>query len=165
MNKLIKNIACTVMAFTLITGVFTGCKKNEAVTTVELPEYTSVKDPSGELPEKGTVGDMEYEILSKEEFGCYNKERGYYQDQLEQLDTPYFIVISAGIHLREDAEINIVDLGMQGSTLVIVVEDYEGSGAKNKELDCPCAVLEVNSIPEDILIVTTTGEQLDKLTF
>ena len=166
MSKLIKRIACAVMTFTLITGIFTGCKTiKTASTTVALPSYTSVKDQSGTLPEKGTVGDIEYTIMKKEQFGCYNKDRGYYIDQLEQLDSPYFIVISGGKHLAADADIEISDFGMQGSTLVIVVEEIKGSGEKNKELDCPCAVLEVNDMPQDLLIVSTTGKQFEKISF
>ena len=46
MNKLIKKIACAVMAFTLIAGVFTGCKTNKAnknakpAQTVAMPAFT-----------------------------------------------------------------------------------------------------------------------------
>lgn len=166
MNKLISRIACAVMAFTLVTGVFTGCETSKSASTATaLPSFTSVKDASGSLPEKGTVGNIEYNIMKKEQFGCYNKDRGYYIDQLEQLDSPYYIVISGGKHLAEDADIRISDFGMQGSTFVIVVEEIKGSGGKNKELDCPCAVLEVNNMPQDLLIVSTTGKQFEKITF
>ena len=159
MNKLIKKIACAVMAFTLIAGVFTGCKAKTAVTTAELPGFTSVKDPSGNLPAKGTVGDMAYTILEKEHYGCYNKSRGYYIDQLEQLDSPYFIVITSGTQTATGADVKITDFGMQGSTLVIVVEETKASGEKYKGLDCPCAVLEVDHLSADLLIVSTTGDQ------
>ena len=164
MNRLIKKIACAVMAFTLITGVFAGCKANKTVTTtVALPGFTSVKDPSGDLPEKGTVGDIKYTIMKKEQIGCYNKPRGYYIDQLEQLDTPYFIVISGGTQTKTGADIKISDFGMQGSTLVIVVEETKASGDKYTGLDCPCAELEVDHMPSDLLIVSTTGEQFEKI--
>ena len=171
MNKLIKNIACTVMALTLITGVFTGCKANNGTpnaasttaATAALPSFTSVKDTSGSLPEKGTVGDIEYTLLSKESFGCYNKDRGYYIDMLEQLDSPYYIVISAGTKTVKGYDIKISDFGMQGSTLVIVVEEITGSGDEYEGLNCPCAVMEVNRMPADLLIVSTTGEQFNKI--
>ncbi len=160
MNRLIKKIACAVMAFTLIAGVFTGCKANK---TAELPSFTSVKNESGELPVKGTVGELEYRIMSNEEFGCYNKDRGYYFDQLEQLDSPLFIVISAGTQTRTGGDLEITDFGMQGSTLVIVVEETKATGDKFTGLDCPCAVLELNDAPEQLLIVSTTGEQFEKI--
>ena len=162
MNKLIKKIACAVMAFTLITGVFTGCKANKAASEkVDLPSFTSVKDENGNLPAKGTVGDMEYTMLTKDQFGCYNHSRGYYIDQLEQLDTPYFIVVSAGTNTTKGADIEISDFGMQGSTLVIIVEEVKASGTEYSGLECPCAVLEVDHMPSDLLIVSTTGEQFN----
>ena len=166
MNRLIRKIACAVMAFTLIAGVFTGCKSNVSfpgALTADLPEYTSVKDPSGSLPEKGTVGDMEYRILGKDQFGCYNKDRGYYVDMLDQPNSPYFIVISAGTKTASGADIRFYDFGMQDSTLVIVVEEYKNSGVEYTGLECPCAVLELDHMPADLLIVSTTGEQFNEI--
>ena len=166
MNKLIKKIACAVMAFTLVAGVLTGCKaENSKKAKADIPSFTSVKNESGELPAKGTVGGIEYTMLSKDQMGCYNKDRGYYIDQLEQLDSPFFIVISAGTHTASGADIKISDFGMNGSTLVIVVEEYKDSGAEYEGLYCPCAALEVNQIPADLLIISTAGEKFEKLQF
>ena len=91
MNTIIRKITCAVLAIALIAGVFTGCK----ATSAKLPEYTSVKQESGELPDKGTVGDVEYKILDRGQLSAYNKPRGYYFDQLEQLNSPFFIVIKS----------------------------------------------------------------------
>ena len=169
MNKLIKKIACAVMAFTLIAGVFTGCKKtnNAAKPTVAMPSFTSVKDQSGNLPVKGTVGIMEYTILTDEQMGCYNKDRGYYFDQLEQLDSPLFVVISAGTQTQEGGDLTIVDLGMQGSTLVIVVEETKASGDKFTGLECPCAALSLVGATSniDVQIVSTEGEEFEHISF
>ena len=162
MNRLIRRIACAVMAFTLMAGVFTGCKANKT-SKVDLPQFTSVKDAEGNLPEKGKINDMEYSIISKEQFGCYNKDRGYYIDMLEQLDSPYFIIISAGKEAPSGTDIRIADFGMKDSTLVIVVEEYMDSKAEYKDLNCPCAVLEVTQMPADLLIVSTTGEQFNAI--
>ena len=173
MNKLIKKIACAVMAFTLIAGVFTGCKANgdsstsrsasRAATTAALPAFTSVKDESGNLPEKGTVGNMTYGIMGKDEFGCYNKDRGYYVDMLDQPNSPYFIVITEGTKTTSGADIRISDFGMQDSKLVIVVEEYKASGEKYTGLECPCAVLELDQMPAELLIVSTTGEEFNAI--
>ena len=162
MNRLIRRIACAVMAFTLMAGVFTGCKANKT-SKVDLPQFTSVKDAEGNLPEKGKINDMEYSILSKDQFGCYNKDRGYYIDMLEQLDSPYFIIISAGKEAPSGTDIRIAYFGMKDSTLVIVVEEYMDSKAEYKDLNCPCAVLEVTQMPADLLIVSTTGEQFNAI--
>ena len=150
------------MAFTLMAGVFTGCKANKT-SKVDLPQFTSVKDADGNLPEKGKINGMEYSILSKDQFGCYNKDRGYYIDMLEQLDSPYFIIISAGKEAPSGTDIRIADFGMKDSTLVIVVEEYMDSKAEYKDLNCPCAVLEVTQMPADLLIVSTTGEQFNAI--
>ena len=150
------------MAFTLMAGVFTGCKANKT-SKVDLPQFTSVKDADGNLPEKGKINDMEYSILSKDQFGCYNKDRGYYIDMLEQLDSPYFIIISAGKEVPSGTDIRIADFGMKDSTLVIVVEEYKDSKVEYKDLNCPCAVLEVTQMPADLLIVSTTGEQFNAI--
>lgn len=169
-NKLIKKIACAVMAFTLIAGVFTGCKTNKTkkpAQTVAMPSFTSVKDQSGELAVQGTVGDMEYTLLTDEQMGCYNKERGYYFDQLEQLDSPLFIVISAGTQTRTGGDLTITDFGMQGSTLVIIVEETKATGDKFKGLECPSAALELKGAPADIQvqIVSTEGEEFEQIKF
>ena len=161
MNSIIKKIACAVMAFTIITGMFTGCKAN--ASKAALPEYKSVKNESGNLPEKGTVGDREYKIIGQDKFGCYNKPRGYYIDMLEQLDSPYYVVISGGTQTRSGAKLEIKDLGMQGSKLVIVVEETKATGEKYEGLECPCAVLELNTMPGELLIVSTSGKTFDKI--
>ena len=177
MNKLIKKIACAAMAFTLIAGVFTGCKKGknagakpaQTVTcpAVTMPDFTSVKDQSGSLPVKGTVGIMEYTLLTDEQMGCYNKERGYYFDMLEQLDSPLFVVISAGTQTRTGGDLTIVDLGMHDSTLVIVVEETKASGDKFTGLECPCAALSLVGATAslDVQVVSTEGEEFEHLKF
>lgn len=167
MNKLITKIVCAGMALMLVAGAFTGCKtaKTKSAKTVTLPSFTSVKDPDGTLAQKGMVGDIEYSILSKSSYGTYEKERGYYIDQLEQLDSPYFIVVTAGSKVAKNTELNIVDLGMQGSTFVIVVEETVNPDQESAKDGTPCCVLEVghNHLPADILIVSTSGEEFKSI--
>jgi hypothetical protein len=95
--------------------------------------------------------------------GSYNKPRGYYFDQLDQLNSPIFIIISAGTQTRTGGELKIKDLGMQGSKLVIVVEETKAAGDKYTGLDCPTAALEVDHAPSEVLIVSTKGEQFKKI--
>ena len=164
MNKLIKKIACAGIALMFVLGAFTGCKseKTGSAKKADLPSFTSVKDPNGTLAQKGKAGEIEYSILDKSTFGTNAKKRGYYVDQLEQLDSPYFIVISAGSKTKDGYDINITDLGMQGSTLVIIVNETVNPGEKNASTgDTPCCVLEIghDNVPEDIRIVSTSGEE------
>ena len=168
MNKLITKIACAGIALVFVLGAFTGCKsgKTGSGKTVALPSFTSVKDPDGSLAQKGKAGDMEYTILDKNSYGTHEKKRGYYIDQLEQLDSPYFIVVTAGSKAEDGDEINIVDLGMQDSKLVIVVEEKVNTGDKTADSGTPCCVLETDHdhLPEEILIVSTSGEEFKSIT-
>ncbi len=161
MNKLIKKIACAGIVLMFVLGAFTGCKsgKTGAENTVNLPAYTSVKDPDGNLAQNGKAGEIEYKILSKSSYGTYEKKRGYYVDQLEQLDSPYFIVTTAGSKSEDGTEINIVDLGMQDGKLVIVVEETVNSKDNSSIDGTPCCVLEVdhNHMPSEFLIVSTSA--------
>ena len=111
------------------------------------------------------MGDIKYKILGKENYGTQEKKRGYYVDQLEQLDSPYFIVVTAGSDAAEGSDIQIVDLGMQGSKLVIVVEESFNSKDAVKRPKTPCAVLEIDHdhMPADILIVSTSGEEFKSI--
>ena len=156
MNSLIRKILCVVMALTIITGIITGCSSSD--TQYFLANDISLKTQLGSLPDKGTVGDIEYSILSKDSYSCNEKDSGYYIDQLEQLDSPYFIVITSGSKTKAGAEISIVDLGMDGTTLQILVKEKDASKGDFVSPYSPCCVLEVNEAPSDIQIHNTNGK-------
>ena len=118
----------------------------------------SLKTQLGSLPDKGTVGDIEYSILSKDSYSCNEKDSGYYIDQLEQLDSPYFIVITSGSKTKAGAEISIVDIGMDGTTLQILVKEKDASKGDFVSPYSPCCVLEVNEAPSDIQIHNINGK-------
>lgn len=162
MNSLIRKILCAVMALTLITGIFTGCSSND--TQFFLPNDISLKTQLGSLPDKGTVGDIEYRILSKDSYSCNEKDSGYYIDQLEQLDSPYFIVITSGTKTTDGAKISIVDLGWDGTTLHILVQEKDASGDDFVSPYSPCCVLKVNELPADIQIHDNNGKVFNLIT-
>ena len=163
MNSLIRKILCVVMTLTLITGIFTGCTKGD--TKWHLANDISLKTQYGSLPDQGTVGDLEYRICPQDAFTGKRTERGYYIDQLEQLDTPYFIIITSDSKTTEGAEITIVDLGMDGDTLQILVEEKGASFGKFVSPYSPCVVLEVNKVPAAVEIHNTTGKEFKHITF
>lgn len=156
MNSTIRKIACAAMALTLATGVFTGCSSGD--TEWFLENKISLKEQNGSLFEEGTVGDIQYKILEKGALSTHASESGYYIDRLEQLDSPYFIVITSGPTEYESAEISIVDLGMDGSTLQILVSENDGTGGSTGSKFTPACVLEVDQLPEDIQIHDKTGK-------
>ena len=144
------------MALTLIAGVFTGCSKGD--TTFVLNNSISWKAQNGSLPETGTVGDIEYTIHQVEPYNAHMDKCGYYIDMLEQLDSPYFIVITSGSKTKAGAEISIVDLGMDGTTLQILVKEKDASNGDFVSPYSPCCVLEVNEAPSDIQIHNINGK-------
>lgn len=156
MNRLIRKIACVVMALTMITGIFTGCSSGG--TEYFLDNRISLKEQNGSLPDIGTVGDIQYSILEQNSFSTHEKEFGYYIDTLEQLDSPYFIVITSGPTKYERAEISIVDLGMDGSTLHILVSEKDGTSGPSGSTFSPTCALEVDHLPEDIQIHGKDGK-------
>lgn len=176
MHKGLRTALCATLAFAVIAGI-AGCTltpsqpantngTTQATTAATYSQnYKSVKeDNNGSLPEKGQVGNMKYEILGKDSYGNLmekTKVRGYYVDQLEQLDTPYFIVIYSGKKTTGGYDVKIVDLGLNDEELIITVE--ETSPAKDasvtQAIDYPFCVLKLDQMPKDFKIVNTNGDE------
>ena len=173
MNKLIKKIATAALALTLIGGVFTGCgtaaTTNNTTSAPAATQYTLSANVSlsaqnnGTLPETGKIGDIEYTLLSSDNFGYKTKEKGYFVDMLEQLDSPYFIVITSGPETREGASIKIVDIGEENGTLKIVVEETAATGEKFDDVYSPFCVLELDRMPGTLDIRNTNGEVFNSI--
>lgn len=68
---------------------------------------------------------------------------------LEQLNSPYFIVITSGSTTYEKAEISIVDLGMDGTTLRILVREKDGTSGPSGSTFSPTCALEVDRMLMD----------------
>ena len=176
MLKGFKTTMCAALAFAVIAGI-AGCSlpsnsntsgnaTTQATTAATYPQsYKSVKeDNNGTLPEKGQVGTMKYEILGKDTYGNLmekTKERGYYVDQLEQLDTPYFIVIYSGKKNTGGYDVKIVDLGLNDGELIITVEETSPApdSAVTQAIDYPYCVLKLDKMPKDFKIVNTNGDE------
>lgn len=156
MNRLIKKIACVVMALTVITGIFTGCTSSD--TKFFLDNRISLKEQYGSLPDSGTVGDIQYRILEQNSFSLYESKAGYYVDTLDQPNSPYYIVITSGPTKYEKAEISIVDLGMDGTTLHILVRETDGTGGPSGSTFSPTCALELDHMPENIQINGENGK-------
>ena len=78
---------------------------------------------------------------------------------LDQLDSPYFVVITSGTKTTEGAELKIVDLGMDGNTLQIVVEEKDATGLSFTSPYAPTCMVELDHMPGDILIHSTSGKE------
>ncbi len=154
MKKLTRKLACVMMALMLLAGVLTGCS-TESDTQWYLHKSISLQEKYGTLPKEGTVGNLDYRILEKGAFSCYESEAGYYIDMLEEPDSPYFIVITLGSKANDAVE--IVDLGMDGTTLQIVIAHADAAGDESDSKSSPCCVLQVNQMPGSIEIHDRNG--------
>ena len=162
MNKLVRKFACVIIAFTLFAGIFAGCSNSDTEWFLD-NEYSLLKQ-YGSLPPTGTVGDIEYRVLDKGDYTCYETKAGYYTDMLEQLDSPYFIVVTPGSTTAENCTIDIVDLGMDGSTLWILVKEKDGTSGPVTSPHSPCCVLEVDHLPDEIKVVGKNGRMFSEIT-
>lgn len=175
MNSGIKATLCTTLAFAVLAGFVTACSKdltgsnrdsNTGSTTqagidlvTKLPDYVSAKDASGSLPERGSIGGYEYSILGSEAYRAKEKDRGYYIDMLEEENSPYFFVICSGVKNTGGYDIKIVDIGMDGETLIITVEETTPGidAIVTQALDYPYCVLKTDKMPSSFKIVDVQG--------
>ncbi len=165
MNGTIIKITCAIVTLTLISCIFSGCSAADSSGDTEwfLANRVSLKEKYGTLPDEGTVGDLEYRILDKNSYSCDESRSGYYIDMPKQQDSPYYIVVTSGTRRTEGADITIVDLGMDESTLQILVRETDGSNGASALPYSPCCVLEVNRLPEDIEVYGKTGRRFNSL--
>ena len=157
MKSTINKLACIVMALTLITGIFTGCKGGN--TKFFLRNDISMREKYGSLPAEGTTGDLEYRILGKDEYHCSEKTAGFYVDSLEQPDSPLFLVVTSGNKKTDCHDIDFVDMGYDGSTLWILVREADGTGSKYEKPYVPCCAAVFNRLPSDIRVYDETGKE------
>jgi len=182
MNKGIKTIFCMTLAFALMAGIITACtdkatnNKSSSIngssedsivvpviseTTVPSDTDASYEsDPSDPaVPEKGTAGDYEYRIVSKDECRTTQTERGYYIDKLEQEGSPFYIVICAGEKNTGGYDIEIVGVDYQDGALTITVKETspEPGDMVTQAFEYPCCILELDKMPAALNIVNTDG--------
>ena len=182
MNKGIKTIFCMTLAFALMAGIITACtdkatnNKSSSIngssedsivvpviseTTVPSDTDASYEsDPSDPaVPEKGTAGDYEYRIVSKDECRTTQAERGYYIDMLEQEGSPFYIVICAGEKNTGGYDIEIVGVDYQDGALTITVKETspEPGDMVTQAFEYPCCILELDKMPAALNIVNTDG--------
>ena len=188
MNKGIKIILCATTAFALIAGFVTGCKvtnrdkasSGEAAeetsaisdsisvpveTTGETSEpkpgaYRSVKeDYNGELPDKGILGEYEFEIGITGSFGMMKSNSGYFVETSEGSDPSVYIVICSGEKSTTGYDINIVDIGLQDGEFRITVEETSPAPGSTvgDAMTYPYCTLILNKLPEKYKVYNTKG--------
>ena len=175
MNSGIKATLCTMMAASVMFGVVTGCSKASTasttaadkaaeITTVEttsgtdqLPvvqypngSYISIKDPDSKLPETATVGGCGYTL---------NVDKGYILFMGSEMDSPMTFVICSGTKNTGGHDIKVVDLGMDGNKVVIVVEETSPASDEmvTEGFEYPYCAIQFDKMPESFEIINTAG--------
>ena len=180
MNSGIKATLCTTIAFAIMAGIVTGCRENlkntgsgsqagTTQTSIELvtkrPEYVSAKDANGDLPQSGSIGSYEYKLPGRDSYRSMEKDRGYYIDMLEEENSPYYYVICSGLKNTGGYDIKIVDIGMDGQTLIVTVEETspDPMSMVTEALDYPYCVLMTDKKVASIKIVTAQGYEFKNI--
>jgi len=149
------------------TGETTAATSTTATSAAAASGYTSVKDPDGNLPASGKIGDIEYTI-NDNGYSGQQKKRGYYIDTLDEPNAPYFIIICSGEKSTGGYDINITDIGTDPSgKWIITVEETspEPTSVVTEAFTYPATVLQVNKLPAEteIEVVNTKGVPFDKI--
>ena len=166
MRKIIKTVLA-VMAFAAVLPGMTACKEAK-VTVISAPVgYVSAKGDAGELPDTGTLGGYEYSILKPETRGQgIKKNRGYYIDTLEELNSPYLLFISMGEKGSGGYEINVSDVLVndQGAMTVVVEETSPSGEEVTGEMTAPYCGVKLKKCPDDIKVIDIYGNEFRNLT-
>ena len=184
MNSGIKATLCTMMAASVMFGVVTACSKASTesttaadkaaeITTVEttsgtdqLPvvqypngSYISIKDPDSKLPETGTVGGCGYTLNVDKAYNVTGLDRGYMLFMGSEMDSPMTFVICSGTKNTGGHDIKVVDLGMDGNKVVIVVEETSPAPDEmvTEGFEYPYCAIQFDKMPESFEIINTAG--------
>ena len=153
----IKRALCVLMLCALALSALTGCSSGGS-GDYALDKSISLKVQNGSLPEKGTVGSYDY-IIHNNDNTIYNAKAGYYIDMLDQMDSPYFYRITLGSKAKKI--VKIVDIGMDGSTLKVLIDVVGSSDNSLAKNEAQCCVLELKTQPKSIDIRDTKGKKYD----
>lgn len=121
--------------------------------------YISIKDPDSKLPETGTVGGYEYTLSVDSAFNVTGLDRGYLLFTGIDLDSPATFVICSGTKNTGGHDIKIVDLGMDGNKVVIVVEETSPDPDEmvTEGFEYPYCAIQFDEMPESFEIINTAG--------
>ena len=138
-----------------------GTDGTDQLTVVEYPNgsYISIKDPGSKLPETGTVGGCGYTLNVDKAFNVTGLDRGYMLFMGIELDSPITFVICSGTKNTGGHDIKVVDLGMDGNKLVIVVEETSPDPDEmvTEGFEYPYCAIQFDEMPESFEIINTAG--------
>lgn len=161
MNKGIIKTLCAVTAIMLITGTATGCNVQNDSNNTFSGDKTGGDYNNGDLTDKGTAGDYEYEIEITGWFGIFLENRGYYIETTDGPNAPCYIIICSGERSCGGYDIRIDEVGIKDGSLVITVEENSpGPDTTCADvINYPYCVLKLNKLPEELRIINQDGTE------
>ena len=121
--------------------------------------YISIKDPGSKLPETGTVGSYGYTLNIDKAYNVTGLDRGYMLFMGIEADSPVTFVICSGTKNTGGHDIKVVDLGMDGNKVVIVVEETSPDPDEmvTEGFEYPYCAIQFEEMPESFEIINTAG--------
>ena len=121
--------------------------------------YISIKDPDSKLPETGTVGCCVYTLNVDKAYNVTGLDRGYMLFMGIEPDSPMTFVICSGTKNTGGHDIKVVDLGMDGNKVVIVVEETSPDPDEmvTEGFEYPYCAIQFEEMPESFEIINTAG--------
>ena len=121
--------------------------------------YISIKDPGSKLPETGTVGGCGYTLNVDKAYNVTGLDRGYMLCMGSEMDSPMTFVICSGTKNTGGHDIKVVDLGMDGNKVVIVVEETSPAPDEmvTEGFEYPYCAIQFDKMPESFEIINTAG--------
>ncbi|MBO7425650.1 MAG: hypothetical protein J6U23_08210 [Clostridiales bacterium] len=135
------------------------------VTTVETTEETTEKmeeetitEPVAEIE---ILEDITYRITKTKSEG-ESSDRGYYVFNMPENDLKYAIIVSSDDGSETGYGFDVTDIKFVGSVLTITVEECKLDSVFEKG-SWPCTSVEIDKFPDDVIVMTTDNEILDRI--
>ena len=130
----------------------------------ETSDETPVKTSGTPLTGEGTVGDLNYSIVT-DSSSSENTDRGYYIFDSDEDGLSYYVIISSGEKNTGGYDIFVTDISYDGIEAVITVcETSPGpTDMVFQAFTYPCCAVRFNKLPEKIKVVSEDGKELDLL--
>ena len=140
-------------------------------------EYNNSENPS-EIPSEqenngvksidpeGEIGGYQYSIQADAGYWCQSKKPGYYEDTLDQPNSPYMFFITCGRRTTGGYGVVITDIAVDENGAMTVTVEFTKPGPDDvvtQEITYPCTVLSLDKYPSDITIKMAKGDVLERL--
>ncbi len=134
--------------------------ETEVTTELETSE-TAVEITAKPVAEIENTEDIAYRITKSRSEG-ESSDRGYYVFNMPDSDLRYVVIISSDDGSENGYDFDVTDVKFDGFILKITVEEKELDSVFEKG-SWPCTSVEIDKFPDDVIVMTTDNEILDRI--